>query len=87
MDFDLWFKFGSRPYQKVSIDCPFMPIHQQEPPIVLCESQEEYEILSGFQYVMGGQLDIRLVSPGASANPWVYNRAYIFLTWNPITRS
>lgn len=88
MDFDLWYKFGSAPYQQVDISRPFQPIFQHsEPPIVLCENQQEYEILSGFQYIMGGQLDIRLVPPGASTNPWVYDRAFIFLTWNPIERS
>ena len=87
MDFDLWYKHGSFPYQKVSIDAPFSNLFQEEPPIVLCETQEEADQLAGFQYVMGGKLDIRLVPQGASANPWVYNRAYIFLTWNPIERS
>lgn len=88
MDFDLWYKFGSAPYEKVDITRPFKPIHQHsEAPIVLCETQEEADQLAGFQYVMGGKLDIRLVPPSASANPWVYNRAYIFLTWNPIERS
>ena len=87
MEFDLWYKYGSAPYQQVDISKPFKPIHQhEEPPIVLCETQDEADFLEGFQYVMGGKLDIRLVPEGASTNPWVYNRKYIFLTWNPIER-
>lgn len=89
MNFELWYRFGTAPYQQVDLERPFKLVyqHKDDPPIVLVESLEEQEILEGMQYVYGGQLDIRIVEPSSSCNPFVYNRDYLFYTFNPIERA
>lgn len=85
MNFEIWFKFGSKPYKQVSLEELFEG--QTYPPIVLCESQEEADILAGLQLVFGEELDIRIIEPESSVNPWTYNRGYLFYTFNPLERA
>lgn len=90
MNFEIWYKFGSAPYVLKDISDMFKLVYQKgqkDPPIVLVESQQEADILEGFQLIYGGELDIRIIEPSSSMNPWTYNRGYLFYTFNPIDRA
>lgn len=90
MNFEIWYKYGSAPYVLKDISTMFKPIYQKarnDAPVVLVETQEEKEILEGFQFIYGGTLDIRIIELTSSVNPWVYNRTYLFYTFNPLERN
>lgn len=84
MNFDIWYKFGSQPYKQISLEELFSGLVHD--PIILCEGQEEADILMGMQLIFGGELDIRIIEPEGSMNPWTYNRGYLFYTFNPLER-
>lgn len=90
MNFEIWYKYGSGPYVLKDISDMFKMIYQKgtgSAPIVLVENQEEADILEGFQLIYGGEIDIRIIGPASSVNPWVYNRNYLFYTFNPLERN
>lgn len=87
MDFEIWCKFGSQPYRKSTLDNLFSYDKRADRPVlILVESQQEKEILEGFQLIFGTELDIRIIEPESSMNPWCYNRVFLYYTFNPLER-
>lgn len=84
MGFDIWYKWGTAPYKTSTLQDLFTP--QNNTPIILCESQQEKEILQGLSVVFGSEIDIRVIEPSSSVNPWSYNRGYLYYTFNPLER-
>ena len=80
MDLTFWYKHGPGPYQEADLDQVF-----SEPGVVLLvETRQEYDFLSGMQYLFGTELQIMLCPPGSDDQHWAYWRYY--LTWNPVDR-
>jgi hypothetical protein len=84
MNFEIWKKVGSGPYRRATLDDLFS---QTDNACILVETQQEADILEGFQLIFGGELDIRIIEPSSSVNPWVYNRVILFYTFNPLERA
>ena len=85
MEFDFWFKRGTTGYQPADLSDMFPPKWVfSDAPLVLCESQDEKDFLEGIQLIYGGELDIRIIEPRSSMNPWVYNKNCCFYTFYPM---
>jgi hypothetical protein len=86
VDFDLWFRVGSRPYERSTLEFLFQFYSLERVPLILVESKAEADFLEGMSLLYGRELEIREVTEQASTNPWVYNRNGLFLTWDPLRR-
>lgn len=86
MDFDLWFRLGSRPYENSCFEFLFQFYSLDKIPLVLVESKAEADFLDGMSMLYGREIEIKEVSGQVPTNPWVYNRNGLFLTWDPLRR-